>query len=203
MEILTFHNTKLGGTIPQLNMPVGVSCRKNAPCAGICYAKKGNMAFTNVKKAHMKRYNLYKQDPDAFFQQIIGELRLSCATLMRCNAAGDIPDERFLQGLVDVANACPNVLIWVPTKKYELVNAYADTHEIPTNLRIMLSTYGKWVPPNPHNFVMAWVRFKAPLTHMNELIPTDAFVCPKRCGECPSKFCWTAERGQHVIFDKH
>ena len=35
-------NEKLGGQIASINMPAGVTCRSDAPCARLCYAMRGN-----------------------------------------------------------------------------------------------------------------------------------------------------------------
>ena len=44
-------NSKLGGTIPSINLPAGLTCRADAPCQKGCYAKKGNWIFKNVKES--------------------------------------------------------------------------------------------------------------------------------------------------------
>ena len=36
-NLITWSNVKLGGQIPQLNMPYGWSCRQDAPCFKECY----------------------------------------------------------------------------------------------------------------------------------------------------------------------
>ncbi len=71
MELITTVNTKLGGNIAQLNMPYGKSCRKDAPCSKECYCSHGNMRFQNVRNSHLKKYEMYKENPKAFLKKSV------------------------------------------------------------------------------------------------------------------------------------
>lgn len=44
-------NTKLGASILSINLPAGITCRADAPCAKGCYAMKGNWLYPSVKNS--------------------------------------------------------------------------------------------------------------------------------------------------------
>jgi hypothetical protein len=52
---------KLGVSIPSINLPPIITCRKNAPCSKKCYAAPGRFSFP-----HNKELLLGKTDPEQF-----------------------------------------------------------------------------------------------------------------------------------------
>lgn len=192
------HNSKLGDQIPSLNMPVGRTCRPDAPCFAKCYARKGNFARPNVKAAHTANLEAYEADPDFFFHYISVMTRLS--KYFRWHSSGDIVDERYLDGIVSVARENPSTNYLCFTKKFELVNAYLDKNgELPENLKIVFSAWGKdFIPENPHNLPIAYCELKG---EDNSYLPCDCFPCGGKCYECVA--CWQLQKGQTVYFKEH
>ena len=200
MEIITTVNSKLGGNIAQVNMPYATSCRKDAPCYKECYCNKGNFRYKNVKNSHMKKYEMYKANPVAFFDKISAELSLCPFKYFRWHASGDIVDEQYLNLMCKLARKHKGTRFLAYTKKYELVNEYLDHHRKPSNLVIVLSNWGEeFKPENPHSLPMSYVDFGKG----DEGIPEFAYPCSGNCGECPGIFCWFMRRNDAVKFHKH
>lgn len=200
---VTRNNTKLG-SIPCINLPAVVTCRPDAPCAklskdgGGCYCLKGRWLFKNTQKSLWNNLYAYRENPKLFFQMIASEFQFS--TLARVHSSGDIVDEQYLAGLCWVARKCKNTNILCYTKKFELVNAYIEAgHRIPKNLHIVFSTWDNFIPENPYNLPMAYVKFKD--ESRNSHIPENAIVCPGKCENC--QYCFHMRKGQTVVFKKH
>ena len=195
---ISHNNSKLGADIPSVSMPVGVTCRPDAPCFAKCYARKGNMARPNVKAAYTGNLEAYKADPEFFFRFISATTRFH--TFFRWHASGDIVDARYLAGMVKVATDNPNTKYLCFTKKFDLVNAYLDAgNELPSNLSIVFSAWGKdFKVDNPHNLPVTYVRFKE---GDNSYIPVDAIPCGGKCYECVA--CWQLKKGQSIYFNEH
>lgn len=201
-DIITYTNAKFGNMIAQVNMPMGISCNPDAPCFKGCYCNKGNMNYKNIKKAHKDRYDLYKEDGKKFFEKINSELYFRPSRFFRWHSSGDIVDMDYLDGMCKVARKNRETQFLCFTKQYKIVNEYFNTHRKPKNLIICLSSWGSWIPENPHNFPTAWVQLGM---ETDELIPKDANICGGNCAECinTSEHCWKMQKGESVAFHKH
>lgn len=203
-------NTKLGTSIPTVNQPPIITCRKNCPCAHLCYARKGTHLYPNVKESHQHNLQCYEKHPQEFFDNIIRFLNNPDVVYryFRWHSAGDIKDMNYLEGMIRVAQSCPWTTFLAFTKQWEIVNEYCDLHgesSIPKNLRIVFSmwndAYNKTVD-NKYNFPMTAVKFKHASVNMNCMAPiTDIYTCPGSCKTC--KHCW--EMGKHnvTVFHQH
>lgn len=203
---LTNGNTKLGKGIPAINMPQGVTCNPKAPCFKGCYATRGHFVYKAVKECYNNNYQAYLTNPKQFFKDVANQTKLF--SFVRVHASGDCPDVNYLKGLVWVAKQNPQTTYLMFTKQYKIVNDYMNhAHKIPSNLRIVFSTWLTWVPENPYNFPTTWVRFpetgktKELFKTSNGLIPKNAFQCTGYCPDCLK--CWKVERGESVVFKKH
>ena len=199
MNLITTTNSKLGGNIAQVNMPYCKSCRRDAPCFKECYCNKGNLRFPNVRKSHMEKYELYKNNPKGFFNRIDAELSMCPLKYFRWHASGDIVDEEYLSLMCKLARKHKETHFLCYTKKYELVNTYLDSHKKPNNLVIVLSNWGKWKVDNPHNLPMSFVDFGKG----DEGIPEFAYPCSGHCDKCDGVKCWHLHKGESVVFKKH
>lgn len=194
-------NSKLGASIPSVNLPPVITCRPDAPCFKGCYAQRGNFAFPHVKESLTNNLDAYKENPELYFQMIAEGSRLYMA--FRWHSAGDIVDERYLQGMCQVARKNPNTKYLCFTKKYELINDYlSNNHKIPNNLTIIFSCWKDFIPENPYNLPTTWVFFpKKGENEHNCMIPKDAIPCGGKCESCLA--CWQLKKGQSVYFKKH
>ena len=201
MDIITLCNTKLGGHIAQVNMPQGITCAENVPCnkPGICYCTSGNMRFKNVRDSHIKKYELYKANPEGFFEQISNELTLVPYKYFRWHSSGDIVDEQYLDLMCKLARKHRTTHFLCFTKKYELVNEYLDHHRKPNNLVLCLSNWGNWKVDNPHHLPESFVNFKKTKVE----IPEFAYECPGSCADCPGTHCFHMRKHDSVVFHYH
>lgn len=193
--------SKLGATIPSINLPPIVTCRPDAPCRHGCYALRGNFIYKGVKNRLAENLAAYKENPKLFFDMIAEQTKLS--KFCRWHSSGDIVDMEYLTGMCRVARKNKGVKYLCFTKKYELVNEYLKGgHRIPSNLRIVFSCWKDFVPENPYNFPTTWVYFpKKGENEFNGLIPEDAIPCQGKCYACQA--CWQLKKGQSVVFRKH
>lgn len=191
MAVVTFSNSKLGGVIPQINLPAGITCRPDAPCFKGCYALKGNFIFANVRKSHIDNLDLYNKNPNEYFKQVQEKTKFS--TYARYFSSGDIPDIYYFAKMVEVAKINKNTKYLVFTKKGYIVNQYLNNGgKIPSNLRIIFSSWYNWTQDNPYNF---------PVSNIVREGNTKGFICPGKCNECLK--CWHLKKGQQVLFKKH
>lgn len=196
-------NSKLGGFIPSVNLPAGLTCRPDAPCQKGCYAKKGNWLYKNVKTSLLNNLDYFKTSPESYFNDIINYLNNGDISykFFRWHSSGDIVNNEYLKGILKVANACPQTKFLCFTKKFYLINLYLDNGGIlPNNLKIVFSAWNNTFKiDNPHNLPVTYVRFKD--ESKNADIPEFAIPCIGKCYECKS--CWSLEKGQSVVFNQH
>lgn len=197
---ITNGNSKLSASIPSINLPAGITCRSDAPCARGCYAKKGNFAYKNIQQCYMQNLADYINDPKQYFDDIIKffNQELSIFRYARWHASGDIVDMDYLKGMCIVAHKCKQTKFLCFTKKYEVVNEFLDNGNIiPNNLHIVFSGWGSdWVFDNPYNLPVADVRFKN-----DDRDFSKHKQCSGKCYNCLN--CWKLKKGERVVFNKH
>ncbi len=198
-NLITWNNIKLGGNIPQLNMPYELSCRQDAPCFKECYCTHGNMAFPNVRNRHRSLMDLYLENSKDFFNEVDRELAWSAPKYFRYHSSGDIVDEQYLNLMCWLARRHKTTRFLCFTKKYEMINAYLDKHRKPSNLIIVLSNWGNWRVDNPHNLPESFVDFG----NNSDQIPIFAYECTGHCDSCEGQHCWHMKNGDSVCFHKH
>lgn len=206
--------TKLGSSIPSINLPPIVTCRANAPCAkctndgGGCYAMRGHWMYKNTRTTLWNNLYAYRQNPKLFFDSIT--IQTALFKFVRWFSSGDIVDAEFFKGMIRVARKNKEVKYLCFTKKYEIVNEYLDAGgRIPSNLRIVFSTWGDFIPENPHNLPMTYVKMnlrgnkaqKEEIMKLNSKVPETAIPCVGKCYMCQA--CWSLKKGQGVVFKKH
>lgn len=200
--IISKTNTKLSGQIPSVNLPAIETCRADAPCKHLCYARKGNFTFPNVKESHRNNLAHFISNPDAYFNDIISELNgLVSYRYFRWHSSGDIVNRDYLLGMIRVAKKCKTVKFLCFTKKFELINDYlASGEKLPANLHIVFSAWDKtFKVANPFNLPVTYVDFKDKT--QNAKIPDLAIPCIGKCYECQA--CWSLKKGQAVVFHQH
>ena len=204
---LTKGNKKLGAYISGINIPAGLTCRPDAPCRKGCYAMKGHFVFNAVKECTSKNLEAFLNSPTEFFNLIIAKLHILPYRYFRWHSSGDIVNREYLEGMVRVAEECPQTNFLCFTKKYEIVNEYLSSESpFPKNLHIVFSHWGSFPVDNPFNLPTSHVRFKkVDELHDNSGIPEDAIQCSGFCGDCvgTEKNCWMLKNGQSVVFNQH
>lgn len=200
---ITTSNSKLGASIPNINLPPIITCRKNAPCFKGCYALRGRFNFPTVKAALQRNLDHYYENPKLYFETIIVN---TCGFFwVRWHSSGDIPDANYFLGMIKVAKKNPKTKYLCFTKKFEIINDYLNSgKKIPNNLSIVFSNWDEFVCDNPYHLPTTWVYSK---DFHNELIPKESIPCTGHCYECQA--CWSLKKGsekekeQSVFFNKH
>ena len=188
--------------IPCFNLPVGITCREDCTCRDKCYAKRGNFRFENVKRSLMNNLKAWRELPHEIFEmKIISFAQMS--KFFRWHSSGDIPDEEYVDSMYKIADSCRKTRFLCFTKKDELVNEYISKYGKPKNLQILLSAWGDFIPDNPHNLPMAYIRLKS--GEGADKIPKTAYECPGNCATCTlkRKHCWNLKPGEAVVFNQH
>lgn len=197
---ISYHVSKLGVEIPSVNLPVGCTCRPNAPCFRKCYARRGRFCFQRNRAYLSDNLELWHCEPEQFEQEVT--LAAFRSHFFRWHSSGDIPDAAYLDMMVRVARSLPATRFLAFTKKYELIDEWLDRYgAFPENLNVVLSAWGDFKPVNPHNLPVSYIRFK------NEPadIPQSARPCPSYCGDCVATgmSCWDLKPGESVVFHEH
>lgn len=194
--------SKLGSSIPSVNLPPVVTCDPRAGCAKKCYARKGRFAFPRVKQLLQRNLDIWKRDPDGFERDVA--IAAYTSRFFRFHSSGDIPDPAYLEMMVRVASRCQQTSFLCFTKKCDIVNAFIRANgdeAIPSNLRIVFSAWGDYRPDNPFDLPVAYIRFRKTETY----IPDCARPCGGYCGDCvrTGSSCWDLRRGEAVVFNEH
>lgn len=188
-------NDKLG-PIYNIALPPITTCNCEAVkfCGIKCYARKGRHNYPGARKAREDNAELYYSNPAAYFESIQKAVKLQ--RYFRWHEAGDIPDRRYLEGIIDTAKKCKGTQFMAFTKQHDIVNkALDDGLKIPRNLKIIFSGWPGFEMHNPYRFPEAHVTLKG-LEHNIKRIQ-----CKGRCCECLG--CWQLRKGQQVEFDEH
>lgn len=193
---VTKGNSKLG-SICAINLPAVVTCRPDAPCAKLCYAKKGTFNFPNVRNCYQNNLERVLDDLEGAKQDILEQLPLM--GVCRVHASGDFVNVEYLKMLMEVATIATGVKFMAFTKKYEMINdLIASGYQIPSNFKIIFSGWYGLEMQNPYNLPTAYINLK---NETDERITADAIPCGGRCDKC--FVCWKMNNGEQVIFEQH
>lgn len=187
-------NQKMGA-VPSVSLPPVATCLPGCPCAAKCYAAKMCRLRSNVLAAYQRNWDAWKQSPDGFAVQVIAAA--IPVRYFRWHVSGDIPDDTYFQMMCHVARSCPHTNFLAFTKRWDLVNPFAD--QIPKNLKIVYSAWGDFLPENPHGFPVAHVIFRGET-------PNPSWkICGGNCTECICKGigCWELTHNDHIAFYEH
>lgn len=194
------NNTKTGQFVLTINFPAIVTCNADAPCKGLCYAKKGNMAYSNVQQAYYRNYLLWLTDSDKYWNQLQNKINEGFE-MVRVFDSGDIPEMRYLVELCEFIKRNPNVAFSGFTKQYDLVNAYIkEFGALPENYKLRFSLWNKeWDAKiaNPYKLPVAVVIL--PDGSNTEVKNVFHCTCKETCSKC--KVCYKSNAS--VSFDLH
>ena len=191
-------NSKMGN-VPSVSLPAVITCRE-CDCNQKCYARKLERLRPAVRNAYRHNLEVLQNDPDTYWREV--EAAIMLTRFFRFHVSGDIPDDKYFDKMVEIAERNQHCQILCFTKKYEIVNNYiADNWAIPDNLRVIFSAWDNLPVDNPYNLPVAYVRFRDGHTDA----PEKAINCGGNCSECASTDggCWTLESGEAVVFDEH
>src|SRR5210317_1497073 len=148
-----------------------------------CYALKGRYIFPNVMAAMEKRFESL-QNPK--WADVMVELikQKEKSGFFRWHDSGDLQGEWHLDKIAEIARRLPQIKFWLPTREYNIANAWLNKNDCPENLTIRFSALmieGQVKESqNPHNL---------PISEASE----DDWNCPSslqhgKCWNC--RLCW-------------
>lgn len=196
------------------------SCDHTCECykSGLCYACHGCYQFGSNMKKYAENFNYYRTHSiEETAAEIIRQvLQHGENVLFRWFTSGDVPDYRFIELMILVAECLPYIKFWSYTKKYSFFNRYVRDHgnsienALPENLKIIYSHWmnadGSFFPmENPYNFPTSEF---IPVGH-DEMISESTHICPcsdpsvfKTCATC-DKPCYTLAPGESMALKEH
>ena len=195
-------NSKLGGFIPSINLPIEGTCRADAPCKKECYANKGHWLYPKVKESLQQNLLEFYQDSEKFFNDIISYLNDSDVIYkyFRWFGSGDIVNYNFFLGMVEVAKKTPQTRFLCFTKKFSIVNKYLLENELPSNLQVVFSGWNIFFKiDNPFNLPVTYVNFRNVSNNVKS--NENDKVCTSQCKD--SKKCWYLKQGERLFFTQH
>lgn len=181
--------------IPAETCNVGSKLRQKAGtvCSG-CYAYKGAYAWSTTKLAYWRRFDRLTLP---FWAEAIATIlnrrvarKTKNAKFFRFHDSGDILSVEHLLQICKVAELCPEISFWIPTREYKTVAQFLKLgHKIPANLAIRMSAHkiGGFAPSFAKPLTMSTVGADDP----------NAWNCPSRfqnnsCGDC--RECWDTDQ---------
>jgi hypothetical protein len=190
-------NRKMGA-IPSVSLPPVVTCPRGVPCAAKCYAAKLCRLRPTVREAYARNLEILRADPGEYWRQV--RFAASMTRFFRFHVSGDIIGADYFAEMVATAEALPGTEFLAFTKNYTVVNAWiAERGQLPGNLHLIFSEWGRAEIPNPHSLPTAAVIFKGEE-------PRDGWkVCGGNCTECACRGvgCWELKPGETIAFYEH
>lgn len=186
-------NEKLGNCW-NISLPPIKSCQKNVPCISKCYAMKAYRLYPSAKKCWDYNLSSYLSNGGLYFDSIFKQLSKINPPYFRWHVAGDIPDQEYYDGMIEISNCFPKTNFLCFTKNY-LLNFDIK----PKNLIIVISAW-------PGLEFKNGVQYKFPVAYIsddNRIKDTvGAIKCNNMCEPCGMK-CFLNFTKQDIIFDLH
>lgn len=164
-----------------------------------CYALKGRYNFPNVQSAQTKR--LGSLGHNDWVAAMVVLIQKSTDKHFRWHDAGDLQGPEHLEKIIQIAELCPDVSFWLPTREVGLLRKFLRTGaKIPNNLVIRVS--GAMIDgPAPAGFTNT-----SRVANSEKFVTEDSNVkCPasqqgNSCGEC--RRCWDSTVSE-VVYLQH
>ena len=122
-----------------LNGEMANTCPGALACRGVCYAKQGRYAMSNVVNA--RKHNLDLSQNQYFVDWVVSDLqRMRKVNTVRIHDSGDFYNQEYYDKWCAIATMLPHITFYAYTKT---VNMDLWTHK-PDNLKITQSLGGKY-----------------------------------------------------------
>lgn len=182
-----------GYSIPAQMCNVGTILRKvvNSTCSR-CYARKGRYTFPAVQQAMERRFATLSHPQ--WVEAIAYLIQCGDHRHFRWHDSGDLQGIWHLRNIFLVAEACPDVKFWLPTRERAVVlGTIARYGQPPPNLCIRMSATLIDAPPPP------WPTTSGVVTKKDDAI-CKAHTQGNSCGTC--RMCWNTSV-PHVSYPLH
>ena len=196
-------NTKLGA-IMNISLPPVITCHNCSSCKNYCYAVRTYNRFTSTAAGWNDNYMLFLLDPEKYFNEISAAVKTQ--RFFRWHVSGDIVNERYLTGMIQIAIENPKVEFLAFTKAYQIVNAaLAAGAIIPDNLHLLFSASPGVEMPNPARIPECHINFADPALNTYHGGAEYVYKCSGNCTECAAAGCgcFFLKTGDVTIIDQH
>jgi hypothetical protein len=188
-------NSKLG-KIPNASLPPVLSCKPGVPCATQgCYSMKAFRRHDTVWVRRMRNWAVWQQTPTKYFAGVVGYLKQHDPAYFRWHSDGDIPNQDYYKGMIQIAKEFPGTRFLAFTKQYEI------NPKTPENLTLLMSIWPRYPFPKslPARNRLAWMEDK---TGLDPRLERAHHLCHGACDDC--FMCWHInDAGVDVLFQKH
>jgi len=163
---------------------------KDPICLKYCYAKKHHYNYSNVKNALSKNKESYRshtwvKDFTMFLNDFLN------ASFFRWFDSGDLPNIELLNKIGLIADQCPKIKFWLPTRAKEILKQYVKEHKgiklnkLHPNLIIRLSASDVDTDPD--------YKLSKEIGVLMSTIKIKDYTCRAKanggsCGSC--RMCW-------------
>lgn len=179
------------GKLPNVSLTPCATCPSDAPCRSKCYAMKAYRQYPNVRNAWGGNTETARNNLSLYMSEINSYIQKKRPSYFRWHVAGDIENQSYLDGMIEIANKNPDTKFLAFTKNHGL-----DFSKVPSNLQVVASLWTGW-GKRPANMRVAWMQ-----DGKEDRIPSDSVKCPGACENC--KVCWNLNSLQKdVVFDIH
>ncbi len=168
------------------------TCVNNAPCLSACYSLKSYRAYPSVREAYNKNLALYEDSPEHYFWLFHAWLQKRRPAYFRYFVGGDIPNQQYLDGMIETAGMYRDTRFLAYTKRYELDYTYVNKL---SNLQIIFSTWPNW------NYMVDGLPVSRIREDKTESLPKNSIACAWKCDQC--YVCWHLDVNQSITFDIH
>ena len=174
---------------------------EGSSCAD-CYAKKGNYPTPSVVRSHIRRLTAWRSDPTRWIEGMIflinKRTEQSGEKYFRGHDSGDFQSVKHVLAWVQVAQGCPTVDFWIPSREYARVRHAINImgKAWPVNLLIRVSMPMIGMKPTTR---MA-AQFVTSTIDANTGHPCPAPTQGNECGSC--RACWDPNV-PNVDYHKH
>jgi len=159
------------GKIPTFSLPAVMTCPGMTPyCQKICYAKRDEIRFPNVRIARLRNFVHIINRPLEWQEEIIAWIKRYKPKYFRVHEGGDFFAQRYLDDWFYIAESCPNTRFMAYTKSF-----FLDYSKKPDNFVI----YWSIMPDTPKEKIP-----KRGLYAYTECGPSSAFICPYKAVPC-------------------
>lgn len=199
---LSYGNRKTTALVPSVSLIPIADCPNCEHCKKGCYDIRNCCCYNETQKMRANNSAILHDDMERYFHEIY--LQVQFLRYFRWHCGGEIISFWYWEHIVDIARRTPTCEFLVFTKMFNLVNHWLDKgNEIPGNLHVIFSDWRGLPMKNPYNLPVSSPVWKDGT--MGEHVTDRQFWCPSNCAECAEagKGCWTAGKGDTILFEAH
>lgn len=199
---LSYGNRKTGALVPSVSLIPVADCGNCAVCSKGCYDVRNVCFQKTVQKSRANNSAIWKENPVRYMWEIKNFVKY--LRFFRWHVGGDIKDDDYLRGMVEIALETQTCEFLAFSKQYDLINRWIEKHgPLPKNLHIIFSDWRGAEFENPFGLPVS-----SPLWPDGTKGPhcTDkVFMCQGDCSACAeiNAGCWSAKKGDTILFEAH